>query len=343
MPSLRPLALLAAVSIVTSACGSVADPSPSPTAAPSTPTAPATPADPIVPDERPRRPRRAVVDRSGVLRGLRAQFRRRGRRRHRRPARPDRAPRRPQRRRPVDHGRPRGHGPVADADRRVAELPRLRRHGLPGGRARLRHDRRPAGAGRGRRGTRDRDHRRPRAEPHLDRASVVRRCPRARIRPRRLVSLVGHATGGQRPGRAAGLARRRRPLLLRLLLVGDAGPERGRAGGGERDRRHRPVLARGHRGGRLPARRGAPSDRGRDDAGEHAGDVRVARRLPGADPRARSVGARPRRGLGCDVERVALRARRRARPDVRLRAGRRRCCRRCGPAMPGRCGSSRRR
>ena len=73
---------------------------------------------------------RPVVGRPRLLRGVRPQLRRLGRRRHRRPARADRAPRLPQRRRPGHERRPGRDRAVADADRRVAELPRLRRRRL---------------------------------------------------------------------------------------------------------------------------------------------------------------------------------------------------------------------
>ena len=90
-----------------------------------------------------RAPRRAaLVERPRLLRGLRPHLRRLGRRRHRRSARSDRPARLPQRRRPGDDQRPRRDRALADADRRVAELPRLRRRRLPGDRARLRDGRR---------------------------------------------------------------------------------------------------------------------------------------------------------------------------------------------------------
>ena len=79
---------------------------------------------------------------------------------------------------------------------------------------------------------------------------------------------------GRRPGGRRVVAQGRRPLLLRLLLGGDAGPELRQPRGHRRARRRRPVLARGDGRGRLPARRRSPPDRGRDRAREHAGHVR---------------------------------------------------------------------
>ena len=111
--------------------------------------------------------------------------------------------RRPQRRRPGDDGRSRRHRPVAHAHRRVAELPRLRRHRLPGRRAGLRHGRRLQGAGRRRPRARHRGHRRPRHQPHVARASVVPGRANARLGARRLVRLGRRAPGRRAVRRAA--------------------------------------------------------------------------------------------------------------------------------------------
>ena len=271
--------------------------------------------------------RSTVVGGPRLLRSVRAQFRRLGRRRHRRPARPDRTARLPQRRRP--RRPPTDLGVTAlwlMPDRRVAELPRLRRDRLPDGRPRLRHQRRLQGARRRRQGPRHRRHRRPRDEPHL----------RSSTRGSRTPARPGSAhddwyvwsddrSGGQRSGRQPVWHRGRRPLVLRLLLGGDAGPEPART------RRSPPSSTRSRASGSTRwARRAsgstppATSSRTATDLANTPATFDWLEGFRDATPGGRSRRAARRRGLGRDLDGVALRQRRRARHDLRVRSRRRR-------------------
>ncbi len=186
--------------------------------------------------------RGTVVAGPGLLRGLRSQLPGLGWRWHRRPARPDRAPRLPERRRPVDDRRPGRHRHLADADRRVAELSRLRRHRLQGHRGGLRHDRGLRGV-RGRRArARHRGDRRPGPQPHLGRAPLVRGGQDPRLGTRQLVRVVRHRAGCDQARWRPRLASGRVALLLQLLLGRHGRPEPRQPGGHGRARRRSPAI-----------------------------------------------------------------------------------------------------
>ncbi len=109
------------------------------------------------------------------LRDLRARLRRHRRRRHRRPARRDPQPR--------PRGEPRRHRDLAHADLALALVPQVRRDRLHRRRPRVRHARRRARDGARGPPPRHRRRPRPRRQPHLARAPVVRRGGGGRARP----------------------------------------------------------------------------------------------------------------------------------------------------------------
>ena len=133
--------------------------------------------------------------------------------------------------------------PVAESP----ELPRLRRARLPDHRARLRHGRGPEAPRRRRPRARDRGHRRPRGEPHLGRAPLVRGRPATRASAHDDWYVWRDSDPGYpRPGRAAGLAPARRDRwYYGLFWEGMPDLDLAEPGRDRRARRHRPVLARG--------------------------------------------------------------------------------------------------
>ena len=144
--------------------------------------------------------------------------------------------------------------------------------------------------------------------------------------------------GVARPDGAARLAPGRRPLLLRLLLGGHARPQPREPG------RHRGARSTSPTSGSTTWASTASGSTPRGTSSRTADQLENTHatfdwlrgfREPHQDrPPGR---ARARRGLGRDVDVVALRPRRRARPDVRLRPGERhdhvaalgRCAARC--------------